>query len=85
RRSAEALDFERLLQGEYGSEYELPAWLVGESDPQTGLEVGASFGIGFRATSMLRVYAEGEYALSPFSDRADRALIPFRLGVRASL
>ena len=75
--------FAARLRGEYGSDYDLPAWLVGESDAATGLDLGASFGLAVRATSRLRVYAEGEYAYAPLGDRPDRALLPLHVGVRA--
>ena len=81
--SAEAQAFAARLRGEYGSDYSLPTWLVGESDAATGLDLGASVGLSVRASRMIRVYAEGEYAYSPLGARPDRALFPLHVGVRA--
>ena len=83
--SASARAFGRWLQGEGGSDYTLPTWLSEPSDPQTGIDLGASFGLALRATPTVRVYAEGEYAYSPIGDREDRALIPLRFGARVDL
>ena len=80
--SAEAEAFAALLRGEFGSEYELPAWVAGETDPATGLDLGASFGLAVRATRSVRVYVEGEYAYAPTGTRPDRALIPLHIGAR---
>ena len=80
--SAEAETFAALLRGEYGSDYELPSWVTGESDAATGLDLGASFGLAVRATDAVRVYVEGEYAYAPTGTRPDRALIPIHVGAR---
>ena len=80
--SAEAEAFAALLRGEYGSAYELPAWAAGESGPETGLDLGASFGLAVRATESVRVYVEGEYAYAPTGTRPDRAFIPIHVGAR---
>ena len=80
--SAEAEAFAALLRGEYGSEYELPAWASGESDPATGLDLGALAGLSVRATESVRVYVEGGYTYAPTGTRPDRALIPFHVGAR---
>ncbi len=81
--SAEAQAFAARLRGEYGSEYDLPTWLVGESDAETALELAGSFGLAVRATRRVQIYAEGEYAYSPLGVRPDRAVFPLHVGVRA--
>ena len=73
------------LSGVYGADNELPAWLLGETQPELGPEVGASFGLLVRATSAVGIFAEGEYSYSPVGTRADRSVAPFTLGLRANL
>ena len=81
----DAREFAQRLEAGQGTTGGLPRWLTEPSDTQTGLDLGASFGLALRATPDVQVYAEGEYAYSPIGDREDRALIPLRFGVRADL
>ena len=82
---AEAAAFQARLRGEYGSAYELPTWVGGGAGSGLALDVGATFGLAVRATSSVRVFAEGAYTYSTLGALPSRSLVPLHLGVRASL